>query len=119
MPPLLTDFQRAKLEANGREQAAVKGTAHEIDFVPVVKLQDREEGTVWLLTEIDPDLPHKAWGLCLGDPDNPEPHMGSVDLKELASVQEVGFLTVDAAFVPSKPISAYLFPAQLLDGFDL
>ncbi len=116
---LLSEFQRARLEANGRDQAPVKGTAHEIDFEPVARLRDQEEGTVWLLTEIDPAEPHKAWGLCLCDPVCQEPYMGSVDLNELAAVKEAGFLTVDSSFAPVGPVSDYLLRAQALDGLDL
>ncbi len=116
---LLSAFQRARLEANGRAQAAVKGTIHEIDFEPVVRLNDQEEGRVWLLTEIDPAEPHKAWGLCLCDPGCPEPHMGSVDLNELETVKAAGFLTVDTSFAPAGPVSDYLFRAQPLDILDL
>jgi hypothetical protein len=117
--PLLDAFLRARLEANGREQAPLKGTAHEIDFEPVVKLRDHEEGRVWLLTEIDPDQPGKAWGLCLSDPEYPEPYMGSADLNELASVKQAGFLTVDADFTPAGPVSDYLLRAQGLDTLDI
>ncbi|MGO9545727.1 MAG: DUF2958 domain-containing protein [Rhodomicrobium sp.] len=115
---LLSAFQRARLEANGRAQAAVKGTIHEIDFEPVVRLHDREEGLILLLCEIDPTEPHKAWGLCLCDPDSPEPYMGTVDLNELERVHAAGFLSVDKSFVPAGPVSDYLFRAQL-DVLDL
>ncbi len=97
----------------------MKGTAHEIDFEPVAKLRDQEEGTVWLLTEIDPAEPHKARGLCLSDPSYPEPYMGTVDLNELATVKEAGFLIVDADFTPAGPVSDYLLRAQALDALDL
>jgi len=117
--PLLSAFQRARLEANGRAQAAVKGTAHEIDFEPVVRLCDQEEGRTWLLCEIDPAEPHKAWGLCLCDPDSPEPYMGTVDLNELAAVKSAGFLTIDASFTPAGPVSDYLFRARAFDVLEL
>jgi len=115
----LSAFQRARLEANGRAQAAVKGTIHEIDFEPVVRLHDREDGCTWLLCEIDPAEPHKAWGLCLCDPDCPDPHMASVDLNELETVCAAGFLIVDPSFSPAGPVSDYLFRAQALDVLDL
>jgi hypothetical protein len=35
-----------------------------IDFPPVVKLFTPDAGTTWLLTEIDPDDPDRAFGLC-------------------------------------------------------
>ncbi len=115
----MSAFQRARLEANGRAQAAVKGTIHEIDFEPVVRILDEEEGRIWLLSEIDPAAPHKAWGLCLCDPDCPEPHMGAVDLNELETVKAAGFLAVDPSFAPAGPVSHYLFRAQSLDTLDL
>ena len=117
--PLLSAFERARLEANGQTQAPVKGTIHEIDFEPVVRICDQEEGRVWLLTEIDPAEPHKAWGLCLGDPECPEPYMGSVDLKELAAVKDAGYLTVHPILAPEGPVSHYLFRAQARDTLEI
>ena len=58
---LLTPELRERLLANGRAQAAVRGTDREIDFAPVVKLFTPDAGATWLLTEIEPD-----------DPDDPE-----------------------------------------------
>jgi hypothetical protein len=52
---LLTEAQRAKLIENGRRQAAVKGTAGELDLWPVVKLFNPCGAATWLLTELDPD----------------------------------------------------------------
>ena len=100
-------------------QAPVRGTAHEIDFEPVVRIEDGEEDRVWLLTEIDPDHPGKAWGLCLNDPTCPEPYIGSADLGELAAVQEAGFLTVRPIPAPEGPVSHYLFRAQARGALDL
>ena len=117
--PLLDAFSRARLEANGRAQAAVKGTIHEIDFEPAVRIEDREEGRVWLLTEIDPAEPHKAYGLCLGDPEYPEPYIGSVDLEELAAVKEAGFLTVHPILAPEGPVSHYLLRAQARNTLEI
>jgi hypothetical protein len=104
---LLTDELRAQLLANGRQQAAVRGTDAEIDFFPVVKLFTPDAGATWLLTEIDPDEPDLAFGLCdlgLGFPE-----LGSVSLSELASVRGRLGLPVerDLRFAPKKPLSAY------------
>jgi Protein of unknown function (DUF2958) len=116
---LLSEFQRARLEANGRRQACVKGTAYEIDFEPVVRLDDQEEGRIWLLSEIDPDQPHKAWGLCLCDPNCPEPYYGSVDLIELAAIKQAGFLTVVPSFAAAGRLSHYFAQAQALYDLEL
>ena len=82
---LLTEAQRAQLCENGRRQAAVRGTDDEIDFKPVVKLFNPCRAGTWLLTEIEPDEPDVAWGLC--DLGMGCPEFGTVSLSELASVK--------------------------------
>ena len=82
---LITKAQLAKLAANGRRQAAVKGTPDEIDFQPVVKLFDPCGAGTWLLTEIEPDDHDIAWGLC--DLGMGTPEFGTVSLKELATMR--------------------------------
>lgn len=109
---LLTDELKAQLLANGRQQAPVRGTDGEIDFHPVVKLFTPDAGATWLLTEIDPEEPDLAFGLCdlgLGFPE-----LGSVSLSELASVRGRLGLPVerDLHFVAGKPLSAYAEEAQ-------
>ena len=104
---LLTEELRAQLLANGRQQAAVRGTDAEIDFFPVVKLFTPDAGATWLLTEIDPDAPDLAFGLCdlgLGFPE-----LGSVSLSELAALRGRLGLPVerDLYFVARKPLSTY------------
>ena len=74
---LLTQTIRQKLLANGARSAA----GEHIDPVPVVKLFTPDANATWLLTEIDPDNPDIAFGLCdlgLGCPE-----LGSVSLKEI------------------------------------
>ncbi|TPI54197.1 DUF2958 domain-containing protein [Mesorhizobium sp. B3-1-3] len=104
---LLTQDLREKLLANGRQQLPVRGTDGEIDFVPVVKLFTPDAGATWLLTEIDPEDPDIAFGLCdlgLGSPE-----IGSVSLSELATVRGRLGLPVerDRHFRPDKPLSIY------------
>ena len=104
---LLTDELKEQLLANGRQQAAVRGTDAEIDFFPVVKLFTPDAGATWLLTEIDPDEPDLPFGLCdlgLGFPE-----LGSVSLSELAALRGRLGLPVerDLHFVAKKPLSAY------------
>ena len=104
---LLTDELKEQLLANGRQQAPVRGTDAEIDFYPVVKLFTPDAGATWLLTEIDPDEPDLAFGLCdlgLGFPE-----LGSVSLSELAALRGRLGLPVerDLYFVARKPLSTY------------
>lgn len=104
---LLTDELKEQLLANGRQQAPVRGTDAEIDFYPVVKLFTPDAGATWLLTEIDPDAPDLAFGLCdlgLGFPE-----LGSVSLSELATVRGRLGLPVerDLHFVAKRTLSAY------------
>jgi Protein of unknown function (DUF2958) len=74
---------REKLLGNGRVHQQCDETGEpEPDFVPVVKLFTPDAGCTWLLTEIDPENPDIAYGLCdlgLGCPE-----LGSVSLSELA-----------------------------------
>jgi hypothetical protein len=109
---LLTQDLRNKLLANGRQQLPLRGTDGEIDFVPVVKLFTPDAGATWLLTEIDPDDPDIAFGLCdlgLGCPE-----IGSVSLTELASVPGRLGLPVerDRHFKPSMTLSNYAHEAR-------
>ncbi|MFB9984939.1 DUF2958 domain-containing protein [Mesorhizobium kowhaii] len=111
---ILTQDLREKLLANGRQQQPLRGTGSEIDFVPVVKLFTPDAGATWLLTEIDPDDPDIAFGLCdlgLGCPE-----IGSVSLTELASVRGRLGLPVerDRHFKANKPLSAYASDAHRL-----
>src|SRR5919205_4246296 len=57
---LITDRQRAELVANGERTA--KGECH--DPFPVVKLFTPDANATWLLSEIDPEDPDSAFGLC-------------------------------------------------------
>lgn len=74
---LLTQIIRQKLLANGARSAA----GEHIDPVPVVKLFTPDANATWLLTEIDPDNPDIAFGLC--DLGLCCPELGSVSLKEI------------------------------------
>jgi hypothetical protein len=111
---LLTQDLRDQLLANGRQQLPLRGTGDEIDFVPVVKLFTPDAGATWLLTEIDPEDPDIAFGLCdlgLGFPE-----LGSVSLAELAAVRGRLGLPVerDLHFRPNKKLSEYAQEASRL-----
>ena len=113
MNVLLTQAQREKLLDNGRRQAAVKGTPHEIDFEPVVKLFTPDGAATWLLTELDDDG-DTAFGLC--DLGMGFPELGSVSLAELRSIRGKLGLRVerDRHFAATKPLSAYAEEANRL-----
>lgn len=109
---LLTAGIRRKLIANGRAQAAVRGTEHERDFEPVVKLFTPDANAALLLTEIDPGDTDIAFGLC--DPGTGEPELGAVSLAEPRSLRGPFGLPVehDRWFRADKPLSAYAAEAR-------
>ena len=72
--------QRQRLLRNGQASRE-----RDIDHVPVVKLFTPDASATWLLTELDPDDPDRAFGLCdlgLGCPE-----LGYVSLAELAALR--------------------------------
>ena len=106
--PLLTAAQRQKLLANGRRSAA----GRDLDPRPVVKLHVADGHAAWLLTELNPADPTRAFGLCdlgLGTPE-----LGYVDLTELVGLR--GYLKLplsrDVYFHPDRPLSAYAADAR-------
>jgi Protein of unknown function (DUF2958) len=82
MPQILIPTHiRDQLLVNGAKSAV----GEDIDPVPVVKLFTPDANTTWLLTELDPENPTIAFGLCdlgLGSPE-----LGSVSLQEISSVR--------------------------------
>jgi hypothetical protein len=111
-PHFLTEEDHAKLIENGQRQAKVAGTEDELDLVPVLKLFNPAGRGTWLLTEIDAEMPHVAWGLC--DLGFGCPEYGSVDLRELADF--IGFaglrIEQDLNFTASGPMSHYIREAR-------
>jgi hypothetical protein len=109
---LLTPELRVQLLANGRAQEPVRGTDDEIDFHPVVKLFTPDGGATWLLTELDPEDPDIAFGLC--DLGMGFPELGSVSIAELEAVRGRLGLPVerDRHFTATKPLSAYAAEAS-------
>lgn len=105
---LITDEQRERLLANGRRTVEDDG----YDPVPVVKLFTPDAGATWLLTEIDPDDPDRAFGLC--DLGQGFPELGYVSLAELQSVRGRLGLPVerDLHFSGENPISTYAREAR-------
>lgn len=108
MPALFTSTQRQRLLANGRRSA----TGKDIDPHPVVKLFLPDGRATWLLTELDPTTPTRAFGLC--DLGFGAPELGYVDLNELARLRGCQRLPVerDRHFVAGQPLSAYASAAR-------
>ena len=109
---LLTKEIREQLAANGREQAKVKGTKAEKDFWPVVKLFYPAGASTWLLTELDPEDPDVAWGLC--DLGMGFPEFGTVRISELEKFEGALGLCIerDIFFEAKAPISRYIEAAS-------
>jgi len=114
---LLTSEIRDQLLRNGRltQQFFEEGVA-EPDFIPVVKLFTPDAACTWLLTELDPDDPDIAFGLC--DLGMGFPELGSVRISELESIRGRLGLPVerDLHFAPMKTLSAYADEARERGG---
>jgi hypothetical protein len=105
---LLTKSITEALLRNGRIQDALaEGGKAEADFIPVVKLFTPDAGCTWLLTEIIPDNPDIAFGLC--DLGMGCPEIGTVRISELESVRGGLGLPVerDRYFAPMHTLSVY------------
>lgn len=113
MKPLTNDI-RDKLLRNGRIRGALaqEGKA-EADFIPVVKLFTPDAGCTWLLTELDPEEPDIAFGLC--DLGMGYPELGSVRISEIESVRGRLGLPVerDRHFTPRHTLSVYAEAARV------
>ena len=95
------------LKRNGRRAAVEDGAGEGDDFYPVVKLFTPDAGRTWLLTEIDPDDPDKAYGLV--DLEDGSPAFGAVSLSELWAYRGPKGLRIerDIHFTAIAPISDY------------
>ena len=109
MSDLIPADLRLVMLGNARRSA----TAEDHDPHPVVKLFTPDANATWLLSELDPDDPDIAFGLCdlgLGFPE-----LGIVSLDEIASVKGALGLPVerDFAFVADRSLSAYARAARV------
>src|SRR4051794_41520401 len=102
-PPLIPAAQRAGLLVNSARSAL----GEDIDPSPVVQLFTPDAGATWLLTELDPADPDRAFGLC--DLGMGSPELGYVSLAELSDVRgRFGLpVEVDEHFRPTKALTAY------------
>lgn len=80
---------------------------------PVIKLFLPGTRCAWLLTEVDPEEPTLAFGLC--DLGQGFPELGYVDLEEIGSVRIHGMYKVecDFHFIAKYPISVYAQAAKM------
>jgi hypothetical protein len=108
MPDLVPLDLRARMLENGRRSAA--GADH--DPPPVVKLFTPDAAATWLLTELDPDDPDIAFGLC--DLGVGCPELGAVSLRGIATVRGALGLPVerDLFFAADRSLSAYARAAR-------
>lgn len=98
---IFTLYQYEKLLQNGSPEERGK------DHAPVVKLFLPGSGCTWLLTELDPEEPTFAFGLC--DLGMGFPELGYVDLDEIMEVKNKLGLRIerDFSFSGKFPISVY------------
>jgi hypothetical protein len=96
---LFTKKQISQLLKNG----ANSGNDHK----PVVKLFTPDANCTWLITEIDPDQPDLAFGLC--DLGMGFPELGYISLTEIKALRGYLGLPVerDQSFEGKYPISVY------------
>jgi len=102
LPSFLTDELALRLLDNGRLAQGV-----DFDAYPVVKLFAPDANATWLLTELDPNEPDRAFGLC--DLGTGDPALGYVSLAELQTVRGRLGLPIerDLYFRPDRPLSEY------------
>jgi len=105
---LITNEHREQMLAN----AEARRVNRNYDAKPVVKLFTPDAGATWLLSELDPDNPDRAYGLC--DPGLGSPEIGWVSLNELDQVRGRLGLPVerDEVFVADRGLAAYAREAQ-------
>lgn len=109
-PQLFTDGQYLQLLTNGQKSSQLP------DFqpMPVVKLFTPDGAATWLLSEIYPDDPSTAYGLC--DLGMGHPEFGDINLPEIASLRGKLGLPVerDLHFTAIKTLIQYAEEARPL-----
>lgn len=105
---MLAEADRAELLTNGHK------SQHEPDFdpPPVTKLFMPDGPGTWLLSELDPNEPNRAFGLC--DTGHGYPELGYVLISELHAIRGRLRLPIerDAHFTPDRPLSQYAQAAR-------
>ena len=105
---LFTQSQFEKLLDNGRNR--------DQDHFPVVKLFTPDANCTWLVSEIDPEEPDIAFGLC--DLGFGFPELGNISIAELRSVRGKLGLPIerDLSFTARHPMSVYAEAARQSEG---
>ena len=106
---MILDSQREQMTANWRERMQTGKEDHQ----PVVKLFNPCGAATWLLSEIDPEEPTLAFGLC--DLGMGYPELGYVSLDELSEIRLMGgalYIERDEHFTATKTISEYAAEAR-------
>lgn len=114
---LILPAQNLALVEQGRATSAAFADGGEPPaHKPVVKLFTPDAGCSWLLSELDPDEPDIAFGLC--DLGMGCPELGSVRLSEIMAVRGALGLPVerDRFFDPAYPLTVYARAAQRAGG---
>jgi len=105
---LFTKQQYELLIKNGSDQNPEK------DHRPEVMLFMTNTNWVWLLSELDPNNPDIAFGLC--DLGVGCPELGYVSISELKEAQcSLSYLERNSSFKGSFPISVYANAAHKMD----
>jgi hypothetical protein len=100
---LYTQPQYDQLIKNGQQRGK--------DHYPVIKLFMPGTAHTWLITELDPEEPDLAFGLC--DLGMGFPELGYVSLEEITSVKTAfGEVERDLHFTARYPISVYTDAAR-------
>src|SRR5260370_38918512 len=108
---LITNEQRTKLLRNG----AATARGDERDPRPIVKLFTPDANATWLLTELDPVEPDRAFGLC--DLGQGCPELGYVLASELEALRGPLCLTVERERISDavRTFSVYASEEQTAD----
>ena len=98
------------------EQLLDNGSKRDQDHFPVVKLFTPDANCTWLVSEIDPEEPDIAFGLC--DLGFGFPELGNISIAELRSVRGTLGLAVerDLSFTARYPMSVYAEAARQSEG---
>jgi len=108
---LFTEAQFEQLIKNGRDRNPNK------DQIPVVKLFMSFTACSWLISELDPEDPDIAFGLC--DLGMGFPEIGYVSISELIEAQDLlRFLERDMFFLGKYPLSVYAKFAHQLEHIE-
>jgi hypothetical protein len=100
---LITDDIRSVLLKNG----AARARGEQLDPFPVVKLFTPDADAVWLLTELDPNDPDLAFGLCNFGSVPPQLSYMRLSVLERVCGPRGAPVERDPNFTAQQPLSAY------------